>query len=446
MAKSNLVVVREPFVKLVKLVASAFYDNYTLESDKLQKSARSDNRGIAIVVLQTLTRRQWVREEDLAKDLKLAPKQLRKILRNFEEQKLIMRVDRKEVLAATTSGRAEDKVKVQMHSYWCLDYSQIYDVVRYKLHLMKKKFKDELEDKDTVQEYGCLKCKKKLISMEDDSFHCEKCNGELVMECNKLTSEVVDGDDKTRRQQREHLKALLQNMEAQFKPLTDHINRIKDLPVPSFESFLAWEARAAKAAREKGNLNRDDPSMSQGGYGSTPMPFLGETEVEVNLGEREEAVKSEDRDPSVKVFPSWLIKKGMNLTEEQRGVMRQESKVDHEGESGEAAELSDDKKPAMGNGDDDKDPKDEYVKALYAAILEQQELAEKLKQQESAAKLTTDIELATSTSFDRQVGMKCKREEEDDEEEDVEWNEVAPASAEALGAEEEDEDVDWQEG
>ncbi|XP_010451328.1 PREDICTED: transcription initiation factor IIE subunit alpha-like [Camelina sativa] len=446
-AKSSPVVVREPFVRLVKLVASAFYDNYTPESDKQQKSAKSDNKGIAVIVLNALTRWQWVKEEDL---LPGGPKQLlRKVLRYFEEQKFIMRVDRKESArgakknsVSVANGQPGAKVKVHIHSYYCLDYSQIYDVVRYKLHRMKKELKDELEDKDTIQEYGCLNCKRKynaldalrLISMADDSFHCEKCNGELVME------ETVDGDDNARRRQREDL---LQKMEVQLKPLMDHINRIKDIPVPSFESFPAWEARAAKAARENGYLNPDDPSRSQGGYGSTLMPFLRETEVEVNLGEKREDVNSEGGgDPSVKLFPSWLIKEGMNLTEEQRGYqMRQETKVD-DGGSGGASEISDDKKPAMGSGDD-KYLMDEYIKACYAAILEQKEIAEKLNKQESSGKLSPDIQLATSTSLDRQVGMKCKREDQ----EDVEWEEEAPVAANGNYKEEEDEeDVDWEEG
>lgn len=50
--------------------------------------------------------------------------------------------------------------------------------------------------------------------MEDDAFHCENCNGELVVECNKLTSEeVADGDDNARRRRREKLRDMLQKME-----------------------------------------------------------------------------------------------------------------------------------------------------------------------------------------------------------------------------------------
>lgn len=44
-----------------------------------------------------LFRRQWVREEDLAKDLKLHSKQLRRTLRFLEEEKLVARDHRKEV-------------------------------------------------------------------------------------------------------------------------------------------------------------------------------------------------------------------------------------------------------------------------------------------------------------------------------------------------------------
>ncbi|ESQ55308.1 hypothetical protein EUTSA_v10025149mg [Eutrema salsugineum] len=451
-------VVLKLFTRLVRLVARVSYDQYTTRRDDQPISARTDDRGIAVVVLDSLTRRQWVREEDLAKDLRINAKLLRKILRHFEEQKLVKRHHRKEknakiysgAVAATTDGRAEDKVKLQTYSYCCLDYQQIYDIVRCKLCRIKKKLKDEQEDKNTVQEYGCPKCQRKynaldalrLLSMEDDSFHCEKCNGELVVECKKLTSkDVVNGDGYAKK---------LQMVEV-LQDLMGQIHKVEDLPFPDYESYPEWEARAARAAHENGGLNPNDPSRSQGGYGSTSMQFLGETKVEVNLGEGKEDVKSEGGDSSQKVFPSWMIKEGMNLTDEQRGEMRHEANTD-DGVSGGSVKISDES--AMGNGDD-KDLKDEYIKAYYAALLKQQEVAEKLNQQESAGVLTTpDIELASTTSSDRQVGMKSKREEED--EEDVEWEEEAPVAAngdykvdlnvQADDEKEEEDDVEWEEG
>ena len=54
----------------------------------------------------------------------------------------------------------------------------------------------------------------RLISMEDEFFHCESCNGELVAESDKLASqEIGEGDDNARRRRREKLKDMLQKME-----------------------------------------------------------------------------------------------------------------------------------------------------------------------------------------------------------------------------------------
>lgn len=66
---------------------------------------------------------------------------------------------------------------------------------------------------------------------------------------------------------------------------------------------------------------------------------------------------------------------------------------------------------------------DEYLKAYYAELMKQQELAAKLNQQESAGEGTSDSQLATTYS-DRQVGKKSKFEEDEDDE----WEEEAPVA------------------
>ncbi|XP_016506802.1 uncharacterized protein LOC107824528 [Nicotiana tabacum] len=469
----------EPFNRLVKLAARAFYDDITTKGDNQPKSGRSDNRGIAVVILDALTRRQWVREEDLAKDLKLHTKQLRRTLRFFEEEKLITRDHRKEgakgakvynaAVAATVdvlqNGKeGDDKIKMHTHSYCCLDYSQIFDVVRYRLHRMKKKLRDELDNKNTVQEYICPNCGKRytaldalrLVSPEDEYFHCESCNGELVAESDKLSSQgTVDGDDKDRRRRREKLEDMLHRMEAQLKPLMDQLNRVKDLPAPEFGSLQAWEVRANAVARGANGDNANDPSKSGQGFGGTPMPFVGETKVEVAFSGLEEKgdIKSEISATPMKVLPPWMIKEGMNLTKEQRGEVKQESNM--EGSSA-AAGSSDDKKSI--ETEDVKNIKDEYVKAYYEALFKRQ------REQEEAAKSlqeTSTTDGVDNTSTERQVGMKAKREEED-EGEDIEWEEAPPAGnnttgnfkvsdlnvqADASGDDnDEEDDIDWEEG
>ncbi|KAH9778509.1 transcription initiation factor IIE subunit alpha [Citrus sinensis] len=494
----------EPFNRLVKLVARAFYDDITTKGDNQPKSGRSDNRGIAVVVLDALTSfeegseietplfgrmkadsiilggRQWVREEDLAKDLKLHSKQLRRTLRFLEEEKLVARDHRKETakgakiysaaVAATADGQpfakeGEEKIKLHTHSYCSLDYAQIYDVVRYRIHRMRKKLKDELECKNTVQEYICPNCQRRynaldalrLVSLEDDSFHCENCNGELVAESDKLAAqEGGDGDDNARRRRREKLKDLLQKLEVHLKPLMEQINRVKDLDVPEFGTLQAWEARASAAGRAaNGDSSSNDPNKSSQGYGGTPMPFLGDTKVEVAFSGAEGKqvdVKSETDSTPQKVLPPWMIKQGMNLTKEQRGEVKQESKMDGSSATG---GLSDDKKSTV--EDDKTSLQDEYIRAYYAALLKkQQELDEAAKNQQESSNTPISDGLSGASS-NRQVGMKSKREEVEGDD-DVDWEEAPVAgttsesfkvhdlNVEAEASAEDEDDIDWEEG
>ncbi|GFY90999.1 hypothetical protein Acr_07g0011950 [Actinidia rufa] len=46
----------ESFNRLVKLAARAFYYDFTTKGENQPKTGRSDNRGIAVVVLDALTR------------------------------------------------------------------------------------------------------------------------------------------------------------------------------------------------------------------------------------------------------------------------------------------------------------------------------------------------------------------------------------------------------
>ncbi|KAH9326011.1 hypothetical protein KI387_006189, partial [Taxus chinensis] len=583
----------EPYKRLAKLVARAFYDDIPTRGENQPKSGRSDNRGMAVVVLDALTRRQWVKEDDLAKDLKLHSKQLRRTLRFFEEERLITRDHRRETakgakvfnaaVAATADGQqngkeGEEKMKLHTHSYCCLDYAQIYDVVRYRIHRMKKRLKDELEDRNTLQEYICPNCNRRysaldalqLISMTSDGFHCENCNSELVAESDKLAAEEKgDGEDNGRRRRREKLRELLEKMEVgvqkmrvhsaqselpkpryasarvqekdndgvepldgimdknpnvsisiaqatpivqdveaehifhsqmrsklmilsedckkllgpkraigardvrnskkpkhqvrttreevkkvivylfmvkmrankgtsshfcrftglqsrfpkvfqrakssgykeQLKPLMEQLARVKDLPVPEYGSLLQWEARAIAAGRSvsgDNNANESSKSSQGQGYGGTPMPYLGETKVEVALSGMEIKADDSKDNVSVKVLPPWMIKQGMNLTDEQRGEMKHELKPDIG--SSFAGPVAD-RKPGDDKGGVDQSLQEEYIKAYYAAIFKQQQQAE------GAAAATTE-----EASSERRVGMKGKREEEDDEA--VEWEDT----------------------
>lgn len=54
----------------------------------------------------------------------------------------------------------------------------------------------------------------RLVSFEDEDFHCESCDGQLEVEIDKIAAQDGgDGDDNARRRRREKLKDMLQKME-----------------------------------------------------------------------------------------------------------------------------------------------------------------------------------------------------------------------------------------
>ncbi|KAG0473500.1 hypothetical protein HPP92_015357 [Vanilla planifolia] len=63
-----------------------------------------------------------------------------------------------------------------------------------------------------------------LVSMVDEYFHCENCNGELVARSNKLVEkEIRDGGDNAMRRQREKLKDMLHKFEVELSIREDVI-------------------------------------------------------------------------------------------------------------------------------------------------------------------------------------------------------------------------------
>ncbi|CAL4969671.1 unnamed protein product [Urochloa decumbens] len=414
----------EPFNRVVRLAARAFYDDISMKGDNQPKSSRGDNRGVAVVVLDALTRKQWVREEGLAKALKLHSKQLRRILHFFEEEKLITRYHRKESTkgakgcnasaSASSDGQpvtkeGQEKAKTHTHSYCCLDYAQICDVVRYRIHRMKKKLKDELDSRNTVQHYICPSCNKRysafdalqLVSCMDEYFHCESCNGELVAESDKLASEEMgDGIDNVRKRKHEKLKDMLQRIDEQLKPLITQLDRVKNLPAPEFESLQSLE-RAISGAFANGDIGAADSSRnSQGAYGM----LMGKREVEFEIIDGvKEGAESGKNGTELKVLPPWL-----NLERKQRGETTLELT--------ESTEDKNDKK----QDSKDKSIQEEYAKAYYEALMKRQEVEDaKKRMQEEGEKFVSD------SQSERQVGKKYKQQDAD---EGIEWEEEQPAA------------------
>ncbi|KAL5204226.1 hypothetical protein ABZP36_009097 [Zizania latifolia] len=443
---------------MVKMVARAFYDDISPKGDDQPKSSRGDSRGIVVVVLDALTRTQWVREEDLAKALKLHYKQLRRILKFFEEEKLVRRCHRKEKAkgvkissaASATAGDVQpeggENVKMHTHSYCCLDYAQVHDVVRYRILRMRKKLKDELDDRDTIQQYVCPNCKNRysafdalhLVSYMDDSFHCEHCNGEVLPENENLElEELMDGGDNSRKHKRDKLKNMQQRMEEQLKPLISQLDMVKDLPFPEFGSLQDWERVNIGAF-----ANGDNSAV--GSSQSTPMPFLGETKIEVVLssstGAQQEDVEFGSQ--STKAAPPWMEKKG---------------EKSNNTELDQSSETKSDNKQCS-KEDENKRIQDEYIKAYYEAIKKRQEEETKRRIQEERLASISNQSFASDVLFERHLGAKSKRYDDGEFGDDsielkvdqqtgdaVEVYKMADLNVEAEQSGDDEDDIEWEE-
>ncbi|KAG5068389.1 hypothetical protein JHK85_000766 [Glycine max] len=89
------------------------------------------------------------------------------------------------------------------------------------------------------------------------------------------------------------------------------------------------------------------------------------------------------------------------------------------------AQNTDDKKSKIGH-DNNQNIQDKYIKAYYAALLKQQHKLEEVAKKQLSN--TFAAANPSSSTSNRQVGMKSKCEEDDD---DTEWEE-APIAGSAI--------------
>ena len=88
--------------KLARLAARAFY-RHSSTRERLARvgNAKYDNSRTAEVLIDALTRRAWVREDDLARAVLLSSKQVRKALHYLEEQRIVRRASRRRTPSAS---------------------------------------------------------------------------------------------------------------------------------------------------------------------------------------------------------------------------------------------------------------------------------------------------------------------------------------------------------
>jgi len=215
------------FKTLVRLVARTFYSGPCPPKPDGQLSRKKwdkvNTTGLAVVILDHLAQREWVREEHLLQELQIAPKLMLRALRYLEQERILRHDSRKEgkraqakdiVILATkkpsTGGdtaEAEAPAKPLLQTYWAIDYPSFWEALRLRLYLMRYKIKSEVEDARSVADFVCPKCGNRystldfvnIFNRQTGQMMCEDCGIEVLEEFGNKGGICKVGDRSKRR-------------------------------------------------------------------------------------------------------------------------------------------------------------------------------------------------------------------------------------------------------
>ena len=320
--------------KLVRMAARAFY-RHSSAKERLARTgnAKYDNSAIAQVLVDALTRRTWVKEDDLARAVLLSAKQVRKALLYLEEQRLVTRAHVKEKdkdREARTRQRALENgvdegiiaervanIERKTVTYVCLNYSRIVDALTLRIGKARADLKHRVERGPISVLFRCTSdpevCGKRYSSLDAArlldpatmQFVCQVCKGEVV--------QLGGGEDGAppEPRTREGMKAIWDKFERQMAPVQKQLDRVRGIVPPQYGTLNEWTRARRKAAERAANGGGGGGGGCGGRSGglSVQLDALEETKFEVTLGlteEQEAAMEAEANAP--KAQPEWVTR------------------------------------------------------------------------------------------------------------------------------------------
>ena len=321
--------------KLVRMAARAFY-RHSSAKERLARTgnAKYDNSAIALVLVDALTRRTWVKEDDLARAVLLSAKQVRKALLYLEEQRLVTRAHVKEKdkdREARTRQRALENgvdegiiaervanIERKTVTYVCLNYSRIVDALTLRISTARADLKHRVERGPISVLFRCTSdpevCGKRYSSLDAArlldpatmQFVCQVCKGEVV--------QLGGGEDGAppEPRTREGMKAIWDKFERQMAPVQKQLDRVRGIVPPQYGSLNEWTRARKKAAERAANGGAGGGGAGGGGRAGglgVQLDTLEETKFEVTLGlteEQEAAMEAEANAP--KAQPEWVTR------------------------------------------------------------------------------------------------------------------------------------------
>ncbi|CAL6317764.1 unnamed protein product [Bathycoccus prasinos] len=453
--------------KLARLAARAIYkQTYALErkkalhddSSKQQKAGlgrpsfgrmQQEFPGLVEIVVDALTRRQWIREDDLATALKLNPKQLRRVLRHLETLRVLKRshVKERQALkeqrlverAGMSEREASEAVEKKTASWCCLEYARIVDTLRFGLKGVKLELERLIAGGTFEESYACKnkeECGKRfsaldtarLFDVKRGGFVCDNCGTDVVRAGEENDEEDDGNDDQPNassggiaKESKQALKLRMKKFSDQIAGIERQIAKCLRYPAPSFGTLQEYVVakKRSKEAREAAALGQ---AGGQGYWGSIGVARgtqafeqrLEETTFEIQIGGEngENGDKTTNRGgddgQEKKEMPEWITRE---LQVDEQGKDAKKRKV----EGADAAEKEE--------TTDADAVQEQYAKALLAALQAQQRDTTEQAKAKVEDEREKDEELAAAA---RQEGgdVEMKPAAGEKEEEEEEWEEA----------------------
>ena len=453
--------------KLARLAARAIYkQTYALErkkalhddSSKQQKAGlgrpsfgrmQQEFPGLVEIVVDALTRRQWIREDDLATALKLNPKQLRRVLRHLETLRVLKRshVKERQALkeqrlverAGMSEREASEAVEKKTASWCCLEYARIVDTLRFGLKGVKLELERLIAGGTFEESYACKnkeECGKRfsaldtarLFDVKRGGFVCDTCGTDVVREGEENDEEEDGNDDQANassggiaKESKQALKLRMKKFSDQIAGIERQIAKCLRYPAPSFGTLQEYVVakKRSKEAREAAALGQ---AGGQGYWGSIGVARgtqafeqrLEETTFEIQIGGEngENGDKTTNRGgddgQEKKEMPEWITRE---LQVDEQGKDAKKRKV----EGADAAEKEE--------TTDADAVQEQYAKALLAALQAQQRDTTEQAKAKVEDEREKEEELAAAA---RQEGgdVEMKPAAGEKEEEEEEWEEA----------------------
>jgi transcription initiation factor TFIIE subunit alpha len=317
--------------KLARLAIRAFYQHSSaMERLARTGNAKYDNSKIAEVLVDALSRRTWVKEDDLAAAVLLSAKQVRKALLYLEEQRFVTRAhvkekdkDREDRTRARGEENGVDEHVIQERirnidktivTYVCLNYSRVVDAVNLRVGTARKNLKHRAEKGPVSVLFKCIAdleiCGKRyssldasrLLDMTTMQFKCSVCAAEVV-QCGGGEDGGVP-EPRTR----EAVRAALAKFEQQVLPIQKQLDRVKGTVPPQYGTLNEYTRARKKAAARNGGVGNNFGLNARGGL-NVQLDSLEDTTFEVTLGLTEEQEAEADAAAHApKIAPEWITK------------------------------------------------------------------------------------------------------------------------------------------